>query len=253
MDNAIELVNVTKEYPLVRALDNLSFSVKKNSVHGFIGPNGAGKSTTMKIISGVTRATSGSLYLFGEEITQKNRKKYSIGYLPENPPLYMNMQVDEYLYFVAKLWKISKDNIATSINRVIETCSLSNVTKRIIGNLSKGFKQRVGLAQALIHNPSIIILDEPMSGLDPKSISEIRHLIKSLAMNHTVLFSTHQLHDVAMICGHISIVNNGQIVKSDKVSDIQGDLNTNQNITGELELLFNQLTNDQGAIHDFIR
>jgi len=234
LTKSIELLKVTKQYPAITALKDCTFTVEKGQVHGFLGPNGAGKSTTMKIITGITRPTSGTVLINGEDVTIENRKKFNVGYLPELPPLYTHMKVEEYLKFVAHLWQLPKKILQHNVDHVLKKCSIADVKSRIIGNLSKGYKQRVGLAQALIHDPEIIILDEPMVGLDPKAIIEIRDLVADLGKDHTVLISTHQLHEVALICSHISIINNGSIVASGKLDEIKTGFTTKQTIRASL-------------------
>jgi len=197
MENSTEFTIITKqigkEYPGRVALSDVSFKVKKGSIHGFLGPNGAGKTTTMKILNGLVVPTTGQFEISG-----------SIGFLPENPPLYGNMTVDEYLSFVFSIYEkntsLRSNEIQKRIDSVKEKCGLMNVSNRLIENLSKGYKQRVGIAQALVHSPEIIILDEPTVGLDPVAIVEIRNLIQSLKGSHTILFSSHQLHEVELLC-----------------------------------------------------
>lgn len=214
--DAIVLENVTKEYPGVKALKGISFAVKKGSVHAFLGPNGAGKSTTMKIITGLIPASSGRV-----EVSDR------IGFLPENPPLYTNMKVRDYLEFVGKIQTLSKTHKA-DVSGILQKCSLEHVAERLIGNLSKGYKQRVGIAQALVFSPSIIILDEPTVGLDPKAIAEIRELILELKKDHTILLSTHQLHEASLICSDVTIINDGIILKSGSLEEVQRSFQTTQ-------------------------
>ncbi|MBT3584601.1 MAG: ABC transporter ATP-binding protein [Halobacteriovoraceae bacterium] len=209
MDKAIIIQNLVKDFPGTRALSGVSFSVEKGSIHGFLGPNGAGKSTTMRIITGLMPSTSG-------EVTVDGR----IGFLAENPPLYLNMTVRDYLQFVLEIHSQNFKPIY-KIDSAIEKCGLGSVEKRLIGNLSKGFKQRVGIAQTLVHNPEIIILDEPTVGLDPKALVEIRNLILSLRGDHTVLLSSHQLNEVSLLCSHISIINSGEIIKSGPLKEMR--------------------------------
>lgn len=214
--DAIVLENVTKEYPGVKALKGISFRVKQGSVHAFLGPNGAGKSTTMKIITGLIPASSGRV-----DVSER------IGFLPENPPLYTNMKVRDYLEFVGKIQTLSKSHQA-DVAGILKKCSLEHVADRMIGNLSKGYKQRVGIAQALVFSPSIIILDEPTVGLDPKAIAEIRELILELKKDHTILLSTHQLHEASLICSDVTIINDGIILKSGPLEEVQRSFETTQ-------------------------
>ena len=214
MELAIEIQNLCKSYPGRMALDNISFTVKKGSIHGFLGPNGAGKSTTMKILSGLIPATSGNFNVTGK-----------IGFLPEHPPVYPNMSVYNYLKFVFSIYSGSVSE--SRINEVMSKTGILDVRNRYIGNLSKGFQQRVGIAQAIIHSPEIIILDEPTVGLDPVAIADIRSLIMELKKEHTVLFSSHQLHDVELLCSDITLINRGEIVVSGAIETILNSLKTN--------------------------
>lgn len=213
---AIVLKNVSKHYPGITALQDVSFSVSKGSVHAFLGPNGAGKSTAMKIITGLMPASSGEV-----QVTSK------IGFLPENPPLYMNMTVIDYLKFVAKIQTLESEK-KIDLAQVIQKCGLEEVQRRMIGNLSKGYKQKVGIAQALVFSPEIIILDEPTVGLDPKAITEIRELILELKKEHTILLSTHQLHEASLICNDVTIINKGKIIKSGPLQEVQKSFQTAQ-------------------------
>lgn len=223
-DVAIDIKNLTKTYPGRVALSDISFSVKKGSVHGFLGPNGAGKSTTMKILSGLIRESSGEFALSGK-----------VGFLPEHPPVYPNMSVVDYLEFVFSIYAPEKKTIKAAVADVMEKTGLSNVKERLIGNLSKGYQQRVGIAQALVHSPEIIILDEPTVGLDPVAIADIRELITKLKKDHTILFSTHQLHDVELLCSDITLINNGKIVVSGKLESILDNLKTRMSIYARVE------------------
>jgi ABC-2 type transport system ATP-binding protein len=230
VEYAIELKNISKSWPGVLALDDISFQVKKGSIHGFLGPNGAGKSTTMNIISGLIPPTSGQVNVLGHDVRDlKNQTQKYIGFLPEHPPLYLNMKVRDYLEFVTKinLTQLSEKTIdvKTCVDEIIERCSLQKVAGRLIGNLSKGFRQRVAIAQALVADPQIVILDEPTVGLDPMSIIEIRELILSLRERHTILLSTHILHEVSLLCSDITIINNGRILSTGPIDEIQKTIN----------------------------
>lgn len=208
----IEIKNLTKKFGSDTILDNISFSVKKGEILGFLGPNGAGKSTTMKIITSFWTASEGRVEVDGVDVSAdsiKTRKK--IGYLPETVPLYEDMKVFEYLKFVAEIRGIEKDEIKKSIKEAGEQCGLGKVMKKPIEELSKGYRQRVGLAQAIIHNPDVLILDEPTTGLDPNQIVEIRDLIKKIGKEKTVIFSTHILSEVSAVCDRVIIINNGKI------------------------------------------
>ncbi len=221
MTTMIQVSGLTKQYGPRRAIDELSFDVKKGEIVGFLGPNGAGKSTTMKIITGFMPATFGAVTVNGFDVFDDPIEvKRAIGYLPENPPLYMEMTVTDYLEFAARLNQVPKADRKKQIAWAIEKTNLGNVSKRIIGNLSKGFKQRVGLAQAMVHNPQVLILDEPTVGLDPKQIIEIRELIKSLAGDHTIVLSSHILPEVTATCGRIIVINRGRIVAEDTIDGL---------------------------------
>lgn len=228
MDNAIEISGVSKVYPGVIAVDNITFSIGKGEVHGFIGPNGAGKTTTMKMIAGILNPNSGSIRIHGVPAKKKRKVSKQIGYLPENPCIYFEMKVRDYIVFVAKINGVSAPLLKNKVDSAIEKTGLKKVENRLIGNLSKGYKQRVGIAGAIVFSPSIIILDEPTSGLDPNSIIEIRELIKALSEECTVLLSTHLLHEAHNLCSHITIINNGSIVESGKITDIQEGFKTRQ-------------------------
>jgi ABC-2 type transport system ATP-binding protein len=209
----IQIENVTKRYGSHVALDNLNFTINKGEVIGFLGPNGAGKSTAMNIITGYISATEGSIKVDGIDILESPEKvKSRIGYLPEIPPLYMDMTVMEYLRFVSKLKKVKNDSIDPSLQRIMNLVKVNHVQNRLIKNLSKGYKQRVGLAQALIGDPEILILDEPTVGLDPKEIIEIRNLIKSIGKEHTIILSSHILSEVSAVCDRVLIISKGKLV-----------------------------------------
>ena len=203
-----------------KAVNNISFKINKGEIVGFLGPNGAGKGTTMKMITGYLEADTGSAEVSGEKVsTSSLNTKKKIGYLPEANPLYSDMYVREYLEFISNIHKIK--NQQEAIERVIVTTGLTLEANKKIGQLSKGYKQRVGLAAALIHDPEVLILDEPTSGLDPNQIVEIREVIKSLGQNKTVLFSSHILQEVQAICDRVIIINRGNIVADDKLSNLQ--------------------------------
>ncbi len=218
----IEVKDLVKKYGNHMAVNHLSFTVEKGQIYGFLGPNGAGKSTTMNIMTGYLGATSGEVLINGLNVLEEPEKaKKSIGYLPEIPPLYTDMTVYEYLSFVAELKKIPKKEKEESIEKVIDMVKLEDVEGRLIKNLSKGYKQRVGLAQAILGFPEIIILDEPTVGLDPKQIIEIRDLIKKLAKEHTIILSSHILSEVSAICDHIMIISHGKLVASDTPENLE--------------------------------
>ncbi len=212
----IEVKNLVKKYGNHLAVDHLSFTVEKGQIYGFLGPNGAGKSTTMNIMTGYIASTEGEVIINGHDILEEPEEaKKCIGYLPELPPLYMDMTVGEYLKFAGHLKKIPKAQRQSQIEEVMELVGIKEMEHRLIKNLSKGYKQRVGLAQAILGYPEIIILDEPMVGLDPKQIIEIRELIRKLSENHTIILSSHILSEVSEICDYIMIINKGKLVASD--------------------------------------
>lgn len=248
----IEVRNLTKKYGDHFAVQDISFSLEKGKIYGLLGPNGAGKSTTMNIMTGYIAATSGEVIIEGHDIFKEaeEAKKY-IGYLPEIPPLYMDMTVWEYLFTVADLKGVPKSERKSMIGDVMEKVMITNMKDRLIKNLSKGYKQRVGIAQTLIGNPDIIILDEPTVGLDPKQIIEIRTLIKQLGEDHTVLISSHILSEIGAVCDHVVIINKGHLVVSDSTENLeklfkgqdilclsaQGELEKIQNILREFPAL----------------
>ena len=212
----IEVKNLVKKYGDHTAVDHLSFTVEKGQIYGFLGPNGAGKSTTMNIMTGYLGATDGEVLINGHDILKEpEAAKKSIGYLPELPPLYMDMTVMEYLKFSTELKKIKKEDREAEIEKALKLVKLADVQDRLIKNLSKGYKQRVGLAQAILGFPEIIILDEPTVGLDPKQIIEIRELIRELAKEHTVILSSHILAEIREVCDYIMIISKGKLVASD--------------------------------------
>jgi len=217
----INVKQLTKNYGDRCAVRNLNFTVKKGEVVGFLGPNGAGKTTTMKIITGFMAASSGQVCIDGDDVYEHPLKvKAKIGYLPEIPPVYTDMRVKNYLKFVAKLKNVDKNLIAENINYALEQTQLSSISERLIKNLSKGFKQRVGIAGTLVSKPPILILDEPTVGLDPKQVAEIRKLIIRLRGQHTILLSTHILGEVQAICERVIIINQGEIIADDSLSEI---------------------------------
>lgn len=220
----IEVRGVTKDFGTMRALDNVSFGIGQGEVLGFLGPNGAGKSTTMKIITTFLAADSGSVKVDGIDVLEKPLDvRRRIGYLPENVPLYLDMNVHEYLKFVGEARGLSGHRLNDRLDWCVEACGLITEYKKTIGELSKGYKQRTGLAQALIHDPDILILDEPTSGLDPLQILGIRDLIKSLAGQKTIIFSTHILQEVLPVTDHVVIINEGVIIADGNVNDLGRD------------------------------
>lgn len=214
----IEVENLSKSYGPREAIKNLSFQIEKGEVVGFLGPNGAGKSTTMNILSCIMPASSGTAKICGFDIFEQSMEiRKLIGYLPETPPLYSDMVVNDFLAFASRLRNISSRETLLAVERVIEQCSLKEVKNRIIGRLSKGYQQRVGIAQALVHNPDILILDEPTIGLDPIQIIEIRKLIQDLASSHTIILSSHILPEITQICKRVIIISDGEIAAVDSL------------------------------------
>lgn len=212
----IEVEHLTKVYSGRKAIDDISFKVEKGEILGFLGPNGAGKTTTMRILTCYMPSTAGTARVAGFDVFEESLEvRKRIGYLPENPPVYPEMTVESYLTFVAKIKGTPAGQRSAQVDEAMTKCSIIDVRNRVIGKLSKGYKQRVGVAQALLNNPEVLILDEPTIGLDPKQISEVRSLIKSLAGNHTVILSTHILPEVSMTCDRVVIINQGKVVAMD--------------------------------------
>jgi len=217
----IEIQNISKRYGDKYAVKDATFTIKKGEILGFLGRNGAGKSTTMNIVTGYISATSGRVLLNGHDILEEPREvKRCIGYLPEQPPLYMDMTVDEYLRFVCDIKDVKRSLVRSHLDDITELVRITDVRKRLIKNLSKGYKQRVGMAQALVGNPEVVIMDEPTVGLDPRQIIEIRKLIKELGEDHTVVLSSHILHEVADVCERVVIINQGSIVAQDTLENL---------------------------------
>ncbi len=232
----IEAIGLVKQYGDHVAVDHLNFTVEKGQILGFLGPNGAGKSTTMNMLTGYISATEGTILVNGYDMLEEPElAKKSIGYLPEQPPVYPDMTVTEYLQFVTELKKVPRKEREKEVERVIEVTQLQPMRGRLIQHLSKGYRQRVGIAQALIGNPEVIILDEPTVGLDPKQIIEIRDLMKSLAKEHTVLLSSHIMQEISAVCDHIMIIRHGKLVLSGTPEELQEKANRGENV--ELEVL----------------
>src|SRR5262245_12909450 len=228
--------NLTKRYAAKTAIEGMSFEVNKGEILGFLGPNGAGKTTTMRIITGFMPASDGSVRVDGFDVFDNPLDvRRRIGYLPESPPLYLEMTVAGYLRFVAKIKGVPKQNIENEVARVMERASITDVKERIIAKLSKGYKQRVGLAQALLNDPPVLILDEPTIGLDPKQIHEVRELVKQLAGNHTVVLSTHILPEVEQTCHRVIIINKGKIVAVDTPQNLRSQVQGAARIFLEVE------------------
>lgn len=221
----IQVENVTKRFGQRVAVDSINFTVEKGEILGFLGPNGAGKSTTMNIITGYLSATEGSVKIDGLDVLEEPEKvKRQIGYMPELPPLYVDMTVQDYLSFVCDIKGMSRQKRRESMNRAMELLRITDVRRRLIKNLSKGYKQRVGVAQALIGSPAVLILDEPTIGLDPQQIIETRNLIRELGKEHTIILSSHILPEVAAVCSRVLIINRGRIVASDTPENLSKGL-----------------------------
>lgn len=248
----IEVKNLVKKYGNHLAVDNLSFTVEKGQILGFLGPNGAGKSTTMNIITGYISATEGEVIINGHDIFEEPEEaKKSIGYLPELPPLYPDMTVLEYLNFVAEIKKVNKSEKEKMVHKVMEKTKITDMSDRLIKHLSKGYKQRVGLAQAILGYPDVIILDEPTVGLDPMQIIEIRDLIKELAKEHTVIISSHILAEISAVCDTVLIINKGKLVVSDTPDNLSKHIGSSSNlelqIKGEKDKIINALEEIEGV------
>ena len=226
---SIEVKNLTKIYGSQRAVDNVSFTAKEGEILGFLGPNGAGKSTTMKITTGFLSATEGSVQVAGFDVDKEElESRKHIGYLPEHNPLYLEMYVYEYLEFSGKVYGLSGNDLKEKIQNVIKKCGLEIEQNKKIGTLSKGYRQRVGLAQALLHDPKVLILDEPTTGLDPNQILEIRKLIKEVSKNKTVIFSTHIMQEVQALCDRVIIINKGAIILDKTITELNENSNSNK-------------------------
>ena len=248
----IEVKNLVKRYGDHTAVDHLSFEIEKGKIYGFLGPNGAGKSTTMNMITGYIASTEGTVVIDGHDILEEPEEaKKCIGYLPEMPPLYFDMTVLEYLKFVADLKKIPKAKKASMIEEIMDMVKITDMKNRLIKNLSKGYRQRVGLAQAILGYPEVIILDEPTVGLDPKQIIEIRDLIKSLKEKHTVILSSHILSEVSAVCDYVLIISHGKLVASDTPENLgklaEGSNTLNLIVKGEKDKICTALGQIEGV------
>ncbi|HEC85920.1 MAG: ABC transporter ATP-binding protein [Candidatus Parabeggiatoa sp. nov. 2] len=227
LESLVSVENLSRYYGGFRAVNHIRFEVKRGQILGFLGPNGAGKTTTMQMITGTLAPTTGQIEVAGYDLLDfPLEAKAAIGYLPEQPPVYREMLVDEYLRFCAKLHRIQRHAVASAVSRAIEQCGLNTVSRRLIGNLSKGYQQRVGIAQAIIHSPTVVILDEPTIGLDPIQIREIRTLIRNLGEAHSVILSTHILPEVQAVCNHVQIINHGQLILNDTISGLFSQMKT---------------------------
>lgn len=246
----ISVENVVKFYEDYQALKNISFNIKKGEIVGLLGPNGAGKTTTMRIITGFIPATEGHVYIDGNEVYENpEMTKRLTGYMPENISLYTDMRVCDYLHFCAKLKHTEKKNIKNRIDEIVEKTALTEYRNRIIGHLSKGYRQRVGLAQSILHDPAVLILDEPTVGLDPNQIIEIRKLIKGLSGERTVILSTHILSEVEETCDRVLIINKGELIASDFIDNLKKTVDKEIGVSN-IEL---KLTEKQNDALDFIR
>ena len=234
---SIQVNNLTKVYGVQRAIDGISFNLKPGEIVGFLGPNGAGKSTTMKILTGYLKPSEGVAKVADYDVAaQSMSARRSIGYLPEHNPLYLDMYVREFLLFSGKLYGLSGDSLKSRVNEMIVMCGLEVEKHKKIGQLSKGYRQRVGLAQSFLHDPSVLILDEPTTGLDPNQIQEIRELIRTAGKDKTVLFSTHIMQEVEALCDRVIIINKGKVVSDSSLETLRASGNS-------LEEIFRNLTN----------
>jgi ABC-2 type transport system ATP-binding protein len=233
----LKVQNLTKIYATQKAVDNISFEAQKGEIVGFLGPNGAGKSTTMKVATGYLTPTSGTVEVCGYDVlTSPMEVRKNIGYLPEHNPLYLEMYVKEFLEFIGGIYGLKGNFLRTRIEEVIEIFGLGLEAKKKIGQLSKGYRQRVGLAQALIHDPQVLILDEPTTGLDPNQLAEIRAVIRNIGKEKTVIFSTHIMQEVEAICDRVVIINRGKIVENAQLSELKQANKTMEHIFRELTL-----------------
>ncbi len=245
----IKVDGLTKRYARTIAVDDISFEVEKGRIVGFLGPNGAGKTTTMRVLTCFMPPTEGKAQVAGFDVMEQPLEvKKRIGYLPEAPPLYPEMEVSEYLNFVGRLKGIPKKSLKARVEEVSERCAITEVQKRLVGKLSRGYRQRVGLAQAIIHNPDVLILDEPTAGLDPKQINETRKLIKNLAGEHTIILSTHILPEVEQTCEEVIIISEGKLVATDSVESLTHRLRGSETIAVEIKPRDGEL--DAGAVRE---
>lgn len=249
----IEVKNLVKRYGDHVAVDHLSFTVEEGQVYGFLGPNGAGKSTTMNMMTGYLAPTSGTVTINGHDIVKDPEEaKKAIGYLPELPPVYQDMTVLEYLKFVAELKKVPKRERAEQVKQVMDLTGITDMSKRLIKNLSKGYKQRVGFSQAILGKPNVIILDEPTVGLDPKQIIEIRELIQNLAKTHTIILSSHILSEVSAVCDHIMIISHGKLIASDTPEGLQNLMHETVSLEATIKVSYDKLKEVLSEIPDIV-
>ena len=247
----IEVKNVTKKYGKIVAVDDVSFTIKEGEIVGLLGPNGAGKSTTMNMITGFIEQTQGDIIVDGYDMLKKPKKaKKEIGYMPEGVPLYTDLTVREFVTYMAEIRQVDKKTRKEEVEKIINETGLKNVEKKLIKNLSRGYKQRVSMAGALVGNPKILILDEPTVGLDPKQITEIRNLIKELGKTHTVILSSHILSEVSQICNKVIIINKGKIVAVDTPENLENKVTNNNSIYVTVEDLKNKMEQTLEKIAD---
>lgn len=253
--NAIEVDRVCREFAGRNILQDISFRVQKGKIHGLLGPNGAGKTTTMRILSGLMQPTAGEVFIEGTKISNFQKNLYQkIGFLIEDAPLFKEMTVKDYLHYVARLRRVPENKLSDQYNYCIEALDLGEVVERSIENLSRGFKQRVGIAQAIIHMPDIVFLDEPNLGLDPKAISEMRSLIQNLKEQHTIVLSSHLLHEMSLVCDDITVISHGKILESGDLQQIKQGLELGQTIiieATEPRLDFETYMNDSMYVESF--
>jgi ABC-2 type transport system ATP-binding protein len=248
-DTMIEVADLTKRYAGHTAVAGVSFTVKRGEIVGLLGPNGAGKSTILRILAGYMPATSGTVRVAGYDVFfQSAEVRRRIGYMPENNPLHLDMRVREYLKFRGRLKGLNSAQLRDRVSLVMEECGLTDVSRRIVGQLSKGYRQRVGLADVLVHDPELIILDEPTIGLDPHQIREVRRLIKDLGRSHTVLLSTHLLPEVEMTCSRILILHEGRMLAADTPENLQGRFNGSGQVIAEIAAPFAELNQCWGEM-----
>ena len=229
---SIKIQGLIKDYPGARALDRVSFEVEKGAIHGFLGPNGAGKSTTINIVTGLMAPTEGDVLVEGDSVVRScDRVCARMGLLPENLPLYLNMRVQDYLHFCRDISSFRDRRSLPPLGDILNQCGLTEVARRLVGNLSKGYRQRVGIAQALVSGPSILVLDEPMNGLDPVAVREMRQLILRLAGEHTILLSSHRLSEMSAMCSHLTIIKKGRIVRTGSWERMREDFSQRGKLT----------------------
>lgn len=249
----IEVKNVTKKYGSLSAVDDISFKINEGEIVGLLGPNGAGKSTTMNMMTGYIEPTEGEILIGGYDIVKKSKKaKEQIGYMPEGVPLYSDLTVKEFVSYMAELKKVDRKNRKEMVDKIINQTGLKEVEKKLTKNLSRGYKQRVSMAGALVGEPKILILDEPTVGLDPKQITEIRELIKELGKTHTIILSSHILSEVSQICNKVIIINKGKIIAQDTPENLESKVSENNNIYVTVEDLENKIESVCEKIEDII-